>query len=433
MTQSATYYDSKIPWIKMIPSQWNLIRAKNIFIEKSIKNHPDEPLLAASQKQGVILKSMLAQRSMEAIGNFESFKLVDVDDYVISLRSFEGGLEIAYFRGIISPVYNIFNFRRKEHHDKGYFKYLFKSSLFIQELNVYKKGIRDGQSISYKDFSNIIFPVPPLPDQKAIANYLDSQIEKISHFIQKKERFIELLKEQRQGIINKAVTKGIDSDVKLKESGIDWLGEIPEHWELRRLRYCGTCQNGLNKGGEYFGRGYPFFGYGDIYNNAVIPPKPSGLVESNETDQNNCSVQKGDVFFTRTSEVINEIAIACTCLQTVDKATFSGFLIRFRPLADIIDPAFSSYLFRAEILRNYFVKEMNIITRASLSQDTLKNLWVLLPPIEEQAKIAAYLKTATTNIDQAISKSEREIELIKEYKEAMIAEAVLGKLEIPTK
>lgn len=421
-------YKTDIPWMPELPSHWKLMRGKNIFVEKSIKNCPNEPLLAASQKQGVVLKSLLEQKSMEAIGNFESFKLVEKDDFVISLRSFEGGLEIAHFRGIISPVYNVFNFREPDKFEKSYFKHLFKSIMFIQELNVYKKGIRDGQSISYKEFANIIFPIPPRQEQIAIANYLDKKSKKIKHFIQKKQAFIELLKEQRQAIISRAVTKGINPNVTLKDSGIEWLGDIPEHWELRKLRYCGQCQNGLNKGGEFFGKGFPFFGYGDIYNNEILPEIPSGLVESTEEDQANCSVEKGDVFFTRTSEIVDEIAIASTCHETIPNATFSGFLIRFRPTANLLYEGYSTYYFRNELLREYFVKEMNIITRASMSQDLLKSLPIVLPPIEEQVMIYKYIKTETAKIDQAIAKAEKEIELIKEYREAMIAETVLGKL-----
>ena len=140
------------------------------------------------------------------------------------------------------------------------------------------------------------------------------------------------------------------------------------------------------------------------------------------------NVKKGDVFFTRTSEIVDEIAIASTCHETIPNATFSGFLIRFRPTANLLYEGYSTYYFRNELLREYFVKEMNIITRASMSQDLLKSLPIVLPPIEEQVMIYNFIKTETAKIDQAIAKAEKEIELIKEYREAMIAEAVVGKL-----
>lgn len=199
------YKETGFNWMPVIPENWETNRAKAIFQERSIKGFPDEPLLAASQKQGVVLKGMLEQRSMEAVQNFESFKLVEKDDFVISLRSFEGGIELAYYRGIISPVYSIFYFRENKH-NRDFFKYLFKSRMFIQELNVYKKGIRDGQSISYSEFANIYLPVPPKNEQDEIVQYIKAQEEKINLFIEKKQRFIELLKEQRQSVIENAIT-----------------------------------------------------------------------------------------------------------------------------------------------------------------------------------------------------------------------------------
>jgi len=411
----------KVPWLKELPGQSKIIRLRYLCsITTGDKNTEDK----------------------QEAGEYPFFVRSQTIEHINSY-SYDGLGILTAGDGVgVGKVFHIID-GKFDFHQRVYLFHKFSELVVPKYLFYYLKTnlIRDLKRYNAKSTVDSVrlpilkdFPVlvHSLPKQNAIATYLDFQLVKISHFIQKKEQFIELLKEQRQGIINKAVTKGIDPTVKLKDSGIDWLGEIREHWEVRRLRYCGTCQNGLNKGGEYFGSGHPFFGYGDIYNNAILPT-PSGLVQSNESDHYNCSVQKGDVFFTRTSEVVEEIAISSTCFESVDQATFSGFLIRFRPLENMIDPLYSSYLFRAQFLRNYFVKEMNIMTRASLSQDTLKNLWVILPPITEQIAIGLYLNKETSKIDQAISKAEREIELIKEYKEAMIAEAVLGKLEIPTK
>jgi type I restriction enzyme S subunit len=116
-----------------------------------------------------------------------------------------------------------------------------------------------------------------------------------------------------------------------KDSGIEWLGEIPEHWGLIRLKDLGLLQNGISKSKEYFGKGFPFLGYGNIYNDKIELKDIKGLANSTIEDQKNYSVVEGDVFFTRTSETIDEIGIASTCLQTIKTATFSGFSIRLRP------------------------------------------------------------------------------------------------------
>jgi type I restriction enzyme S subunit len=431
MKAEITYQKTGIPWMKEIPSHWEIRPLRSIFRERGEKNSDNKitQVLSLLKDIGIVKYEDKGDIGNKKTDKPENHKIVRPGDLVINkMNAVIGSLGVSSYTGTVSQVYYVLILYDNAC-DLKYYSYLFQSRGVQKSLKTISYGIMEiRESISYTEFKNYKLPKPPLLEQISIAKYLDYQNEKITHFIQKKKAFIELLKEQRQGVINSAVTKGIDHNVKLKDSGIKWLGEIPEHWGLRRLRYCGSVQNGLNKGGEYFGKGHPFLGYGDIYNNEILPERPEGLVQSNESDQSICSVKKGDVFFTRTSETVDEIAFASTCHKTFDNATFSGFLIRFRPLEGIITPEYSTYYFRSQMLRNYFVKEMNIMTRASLSQDTLKNLWIALPPEDEQIEISKFIKTETTKIDQAIAKAEQEISLIKEYKEAMIAEAVLGKL-----
>ena len=140
---------------------------------------------------------------------------------------------------------------------------------------------------------------------------------------------------------------------KYKKTGIAWLPEVPEGWEVVRLGVLGLLSNGLSKGGEFFGNGYPFVSYGDVYRNFSLPRTVKGLVQSSSAEQSICSVQRGDVFFTRTSESIDEIGFASTCLSDIENATFAGFLIRFRPKNDRLLPEYSKYYFRNCFLREY--------------------------------------------------------------------------------
>lgn len=196
--------DSGIDWIGRIPEHWVVKRGKDLFKEISKKGYPEEPLLAASQKMGVVLKSMLEQRSMEAQKDFENFKLVQVGDFVISLRSFEGGIETAYYKGIISPVYSVFSFLKKM--DIDYFKHLFKSGFFILYLQSIITGIRDGQSIKFVEIQNTFFAIPPIKEQVSISNYLDEKTQKIDSIVSNIKTQIETLKELRKTLINDVVT-----------------------------------------------------------------------------------------------------------------------------------------------------------------------------------------------------------------------------------
>jgi len=272
--------------------------------------------------------------------------------------------------------------------------------------------------------------VPPLPEQKQIAKFLDHETAKIDLLIAKQQALIALLKEKRQAVISHAVTKGLNPNAKMKDSGVEWLGQVPEGWEVKRLRYLGQCQNGLNIGAEAFGSGYPFVSYGDVYKSRILPETGSGLVQSSVSDRNAYSVLEGDVFFTRTSESIEEIGFSSTCLAVIQDATFAGFLIRFRPTAGELHQDFSKHYFGNSLLRAFFIKEMNLITRASLSQDLLKKLPVLLPPIHEQKEIGIYLDEKAELFSKLTDQAHEAIELMQERRTALISAAVTGKIDV---
>jgi len=285
-------------------------------------------------------------------------------------------------------------------------------------------------SLNESQMGSVFLTVPPLREQQSIATFLDKATAKIDTTIAKQTQLIELLKEKRQALISTAVTRGLDSTVATKDSGVEWLGEIPEHWKITPLRYIGRLQNGISKGGEYFGTGFPFVNYGDIYNNGTLPINVGGLANSSMQDRHSYSVQKGDVFFTRTSETIDDIGMASTCLHTIVDATFSGFTIRFRQLKRILNENFSKYYFRTGHSQAFFEEQLNLVTRASLGQDILKQLPVLLPPMGEQQAIADYLDDKTSRIDNLITKDSKAMDLLKEKRTALISAVVTGKIDV---
>lgn len=209
-----------------------------------------------------------------------------------------------------------------------------------------------------------------------------------------------------------------------KDSNIEWLGSIPQHWQIKRIKDLGYLQNGVSKGKEYFGFGNPFISYGNVYNDKIELKYVNTYANSSIDEQKLYSVKEGDVLFTRTSETIEEIGIAAISLETIPKSTFSGFVIRLRTNGKIIHKYFSNYYFRAYINRIYLSKETNIVTRASLGQNTLYNLPVILPPIEEQILIGRYLDSKTQLIDKKIELLYKKIDTYKELRKALINKAV---------
>ncbi|HEB9336561.1 TPA: restriction endonuclease subunit S [Campylobacter coli] len=214
-----------------------------------------------------------------------------------------------------------------------------------------------------------------------------------------------------------------------KDSGIEWLGEIPEHWEIVKLKYLGNFQNGISINSEAFGAGYPFVSYGDVYNNISIPFNVKGLVNSTEIDRKVYSVKQGDIFFTRTSETIDEIGISSVCLKTIENAVFAGFLIRFRAYKKILDNNFTKFYFRRNLNQYFFAKENGLVTRASLSQELLGKLPVIIPPLKEQEQIANFLDEKCEQIANFIEKKEKLISLLKEQKQALINETITKGLD----
>jgi type I restriction enzyme, S subunit len=307
---------------------------------------------------------------------------------------------------------------------------LIQEAFYINtQLKLNSKGsIMSGLNSSI--IKNLKILIPTIEEQKLILEYINTKKKQLDGLILKKNQLLKLLEEKRQSIITESVTKGLNPNVRMKDSGVEWIGEIPAHWEVNKVGYLGRLQNGISKSAEEFGFGAPFVSYGDVYKNMFLPQEVNGLVNSSEEEQEIYSVREGDVFFTRTSETVDEIGIASTCLQTIEKATFAGFLIRFRTNSTKLLPTYSKYYFRSNLGRRYFVKEVNLVTRASLGQGLLRNFPVILPSLKEQRDISEYLDNKTTAIDKSVSLIKNQIQKLKEYRQSLIYEAVTGKIDV---
>lgn len=427
------YKDSGVDWLGEIPEHWELRRFKYLFKEINERSTDGSgELLSVSQYTGVTKKSDKVEEGdlLTTASTLEGYKKVYQNDLVSNIMlAWNGSLGFSPFDGITSPAYSIY--RLNKGNSERFFHYLVRSQIYKSEFKRNSSGVIESRLRLYTDdFFAIWSILPPPSEQTAIANFLDEKTNKIDLAIAQKERMIELLKERKQIIIQKAVTKGLDPNVKLKDSGVEWIGEIPEHWEVKPLRFIGSTQNGISAGAKYFGEGFPFVSYGDVYKNIELPENVNGLAKSSDDDRDNYSVREGDVLFTRTSETIEEIGFSSACLKTIENATFAGFLIRFRPSSKVLEPTFSKYYFSSKLHRAFFVKEMNLVIRASLSQELLKKLPVLLPPMAEQKLIAKSIEIQSAKINQAISLQQTQIEKLKEYKANLIDSAVTGKIMV---
>lgn len=314
--------------------------------------------------------------------------------------------------------------------DYDFFFWMIKESM--KNMNNDNKHGIFMQHVTLSVFNNFTIPMPPLAEQHRIAAFLDRKCAEIDAVLEKTRASIEEYKKLKQAVITQAVTKGVRGDRPMKNSGIEWIGDIPESWEVSSVRYIGQLQNGISKGGEFFGKGFPFVSYGDVYKNYELPHSVSGLIDTTEDERATYSVEYGDIFFTRTSERIEEVGFSCVCKRSIPNATFAGFIIRLRPFCadEKILTDYAKYYFRGEHIRAYLVKEMNLVTRASLGQTLLKGMSVIVPPKSAQKEIAEYLDDKCADIDALVAKKQQYLTEIENYKKSLIYEYVTGKKEV---
>lgn len=422
--------NTKTAWLGEFPAHWEVLRIKNLFQEIDSRSETgSEELLSVSHYTGVTLKRESLENEDDHLTNAESlvgYKLVRKGDLVINIMlAWNGSLGISPYNGITSPAYCVY--RIKGDNNPEYFGYLFSTNLFKAEFRRHSTGIIDSRLRLYSDkFFSIFTVVPPKAEQDEIVQYIKAQEEKINLFIQKKQRFIELLKEQRQSKIDEAVVKGINPNVNLKSTEYSWLGSIPEHWSLRRLGTIGPFSKGGNiSRAELVENGIPAILYGDIYTKYDIEAKNIINRIEEETAANSIKIDKGDLLFTGSGETKEDIG-KCIVFNGDDEVYVGGDVIIFKQ--NEFDSHFISYSQNS----SYAKHQKAVSSKGEIIVHTygskLRDVVMPYPPtIEEQKQIVSHIKTETATIDTAIAKAEREIELIREYKEAMIAEAVMGK------
>ena len=237
--------DSGIEWIGIIPASWELYKGKYMFAQRNLRGNTIKlQLLSPTQKYGVIPQSVYEERSgMNAVklnenANLSTLKTIHKGDFCISLRSFQGGFEYSEYEGVVSPAYQVFYPVTKI--ARGYYKYLFKECGFIEKMNSYTMTLRDGKNIAFADFGNTYIPFPPVDEQRRIADFLDTKCAEIDALTADIQTQIDTLEQYKRSVITETVTKGLNPDAEMKDSGIEWIGVIPNEWAIRKGKYMFT-------------------------------------------------------------------------------------------------------------------------------------------------------------------------------------------------
>lgn len=417
------YKESGISWLGRIPSHWDRIPFKNLFNEKDtrVNDESDKYTLLSLTLKGVIKRDMENPQG-KFPASFDTYKVIERNDFIFCLFDVEETprtIGISPYEGMITGAYTLYN-PSTSITSKRYIEYLFLDLDNAKALRFLYKGLRN--TIPKDSLGSLKIPIPPLPEQNAIADFLDKKTEAIDKSIAQKEKLIELLKERKRIIIQEAVTKGIDPDVPMKDSGIEWIGEIPEYWEVLPGFLIFHESKILNTG--LINTNLLSLSYGEIIQKNI--DTATGLVPlSYETYQ---IVEVGNIIF-RPTDLQNDKVSLRNAISHYEGIITSAYL-NFKSHKSI-SSIFLNHIFRV-IDNNKVIYGLGSGLRQNISFDDFKRFLFPVPPINEQKEINNYIENKTKQIDKIIEKEQELIEKLKEYKIILINDAVTGKIKVPT-
>lgn len=412
--------DSGIEWIGQIPERWQLRRAKTLFAQRNSKGNRIEVLLSPTQKYGVVPQSQLeGVVQVKEDTDLQMFKTVHKGDFVISLRSFQGGFEYSLYEGVCSPAYQVF-YPTTPICDT-YYRYLFKSQSFISKMNNLTVGIREEKNIQYVDFANSQIPVPPLAEQDRIAAFLDAECAEIDAVLEKTRASIEEYKKLKQAVITQAVTKGVRGDRPMKDSGIEWIGDIPAEWDVLSLVAHTSMLTPMRDRPENLDGPIPWVRIEDFEGKYIESSKAGLGVSMKTVKEMNLKVYPVGTILCTSSCIMGKCAIVSR--ELVSNQRFIG-IIPDRTT----DKTYLYYLMTSNAERMNFLSTGAL--QANLSRSAFEHLKVQFPPYSEQQEIVAYLDDKCEKIDALIARKQQYLTEIENYKKSLIYEYVTGKKEV---
>lgn len=417
-----TTKNSGFEWIGEIPTSWELYKGKYMFTQRNLRGNTIElQLLSPTQKYGVVPQSVYEDRSgMNAVklnenANLSALKTIHKGDFCISLRSFQGGFEYSEYEGVVSPAYQVFYPVVKV--ARGYYKYLFKDSGFIEKMNSYTMTLRDGKNIAFADFGNTYIPCPPVDEQQRIADFLDTKCAEIDALTADIQAQIDTLEQYKRSVITETVTKGLDPNAEMKDSGIEWVGQMPLAWDAVPNKYLMYKVKNI----------CPVYNGEDILSlttNGVIIRDLNGGGKMPTSFDGYQKVTPGNLLM-----CLFDIDVTPRCIGLVKNfgltsPAYSQFVIRTGAYA----PYYYYYYLMVDYTKELLHMAKNL--RHSLTEDQLGAIKAPNPPYEEQVQIAEFLDKKCVEISRVIEDKNKQLATLDEYKKSLIFEYVTGKKEV---
>lgn len=425
------YKDSGVSWLGKIPAHWESQKLGKMLTPVSDRNRQDLPLLSVVREKGVIKRNVSSKKENHNFipDDLSNYKVVKRSQFAMNkMKAWQGSYGVSDLDGIVSPAYFVFDL---DGVGGKFFHLAVRSKAYVPFFAQASDGVRVGQwDLSQPRMREIPFFIPSVEEQTQIARFLDWKAAQINKFIRSKRRLIELLKEQKQNVINQAVTQGLDPNVKLKPSGVEWIGDIPEHWDATKLKRVVSFNPSKSET-----RASP----ADEEKVVFLPMENisvNGDIDCSEK-RTLSEVWSGFTYFYRGDVVVAKIT---PCFENGKGAYLDrlesdfGFgtteLIVLRPKR-AIDGAFLRFLTST---KQFLLLGEQYMTGAAgqqrISSDFVKNYPIGLPPIDEQLEILEHIQEKSAEIDQAITRAEREIELMREYRTRLISDVVTGQVDV---
>ena len=429
----AEYKDSGVEWLGEIPNHWDIKYSKWLFEERNTKAKANDEMLTASQKYGVIPQKLFMeleqQKVVQVLLGQDILKRALINDFVISMRSFQGGIEFCGFTGAISSAY--VPLKPRQDLCITYYKYLFKSLPYIQALQATTNLVRDGQALRFSNFIQVRIPLLPFSDAKNIAAFLDHETAKIDSLIEKQQLLIQLLKEKRQAVISNAVTKGLNPNAPMKDSGVEWLGKVPEHWIISKVGFH-TSKIGSGKtprGGSevYQEEGILFLRSQNIYNDGLKVEDHNSVFISDETheEMKGSQVQSGDILLNITG---GSIGRSCLVPEGFCEANVNQHVSIIRMPKTL--QKFISFVMTSVLIQEQIDASQTGGNREGLNFEQMSKLIFCLPPELERNEIIKSVQLSLDKLNALEHKAESAISLMQERRTALISAAVTGKIDV---
>ena len=414
MNKYENYREIGLPWLKEIPNHWGINKVKRYSDNKKELNKGNKEKNVLSLTYKGVVKNYIDKPNGLVPKSYETYQKFKKDDLVFKLIDLENiktsRVGIVNEDGIMSPAYIRLILTDRLFPKYAYY-YFYK--LYIEEVyNNLGAGVRSTMSVS--DLQDMLIPVPSYFEQEQIASYLDWKIGEIDKLIEIEKKKIDELNKIVETKINKYILK-INNNCK----------------EKIKLRYLYIFQNGISTSKDYKEGKYPFLTYSDVYNNLIIPRKLSGKIDSTPEERNVYSIKKGDLFFTRTSERLEDAGKVSLADESVSYGVFNGFTIRLRPNnRNVFLDKFILYYLNSNLVRKSFVGTLNIVTRVSIKQELLKNIEIPFIPQNEQRNLINSIELIFKNSTEIIQLSKNKISYLSDLKHSLISEVVTGQIDV---